>query len=128
MEGPDQGLVGAEEQRLGRSRHEGLVEVDDIGLDDAAGLERPTGDGLAAGDRGDRPVRGEVRRRADGDDAPLRRRAVARRHDACVHAELAQATGEAQHLALDAAEHGQRVRRDQEHAHHDPRPQLPFVA
>ena len=127
MERPDQGLVGTEEERLGRARHEGLVEVDDVGLDDATGLERAPGDRLAAGDGGDRPVGGEVRRRADGDDAPFRRRPVARRYDACVDAQLAQAAGQAEHLALHAAEHRQRVRRDQQHAHHEPTAPLPFV-
>ena len=128
MEGPDQGLVGAEEQCLGRAGHQGLVEVDDVGLDGAAGLERAPGDGLAAGDRGDRTVGGEVRGRADGEDAPFRRRAVAWRHDACVDAQLAQAAGQTEHLALYAAEHRQRVRRHQQHPHHGPTAPLPFVA
>ena len=95
QEGPTSGS-SAPRSRVCRARHERLVEVDDVGLDDPAGFERAPGDGFAAPIGATTRWR-EVRRRADADDAVRRGPS----HGAtCVHPELAQAAGQVEHLAL----------------------------
>ncbi len=75
------------------------------------------GQRVAGGDRRDRSVARHPGAGTDGGDPGLGRRAVARGDDAGVDPELAQGVGEPEHLALDAAEHRQRVRARQHHPH-----------
>ena len=70
--------------------------------------------------RRDRAVAHEPHARADGGDAGLGRRAVARPDDPGVDAERAQRAGEPEHLALHPARRRQRVRRDDRDLHAAP--------
>ena len=126
VEGSDERFVGRDEKRLGRARHQRLVEVDHVRLDDAARLQRPLGDRLAGRDRRDRPVGRESRRRTHGDDSTLGGRAVAGSNDPRIGTELAQIAGEPENLVLHAAEQRQRVRRHDKHSHQNLAP-LPFT-
>ena len=91
--------------------HRRLVQVHDVGLEACAAPRAVRRARRAAGrDRRDRAVRVPLDARPDGHDAGLGRRAVARRDDARVDAELAQRAREPEHLALHAAGARQRVR------------------
>ena len=114
--GHQRGALG-HQGREGGSRHQRLVHVQDveplIPQHRVAALERRD----VEGDRGERAVRGDEQRVADGDDVRLGRRTVARPQQAHRHAAAAQGTCQVQGLHLHAAGKGETVGADHPHAH-----------